>query len=421
MKFLISKRLNKFLEEQKILVDKQLGFRKLHSTTHAITDIFSQISNNIDCSRYTCVLLLDLKKAFDIVDHKLLLYKLDRYGIRGNVLDLFQSYLTRRFQYVYVNDSTSNKLEVKCGVPQGSILGSTLFSLYVNDLPKISEFNVRLFADDTVLIMSDRDLQNLNKTANAEVKKIENWLSSNKLTLNHDKTNFMLFTPRKKFLHNFALNMHNKSVNKTSVAKYLGILVNDNLKWNDHIKYLCKKVSQICGLFCYLRHYVRQNTLLKLHNSFVRSHLLYGILTWGSTNNTVLHPLQVLQNKIVRIISNVKTNERITNNSLYKQLKILKIKDMYELEVFKFMHQHQHNKLPNLCNFYFTPTASIHNYNTRSTSHNNLYLSSINSNAAKNAIQFNGVQIWNSLSPEWKNFPFYKFKRFMKDHLISKY
>ena len=142
------------------------------------------------------------------------------------------------------------------------------------------------------------------------------------------------------------------------------------------------------------------------YNSFVRSHLLCGILTWGSTHNTVLHPLQVLQNKIVGIISNVETNERITNNSLYKQLKILKIKDMYELEISKFMHQHQHNKLPNLCSFYFAPTASIHNYNTRSTSHNNLYLSSISSNAAKNAIRCNGVPIWNSLSPEWKNFPF---------------
>ena len=113
--------------------------------------------------------MLDLKKAFDtVVDHKLLLHELDRYGIRGNALALLQSSLTQRFQYVYVNDSASNKLEVKCGVPQGFILGvgPTLFSLYVNDLPKISDFNVQLFAGDTVLKMSDRDLQNLNKTAN---------------------------------------------------------------------------------------------------------------------------------------------------------------------------------------------------------------------------------------------------------------
>ena len=94
--------------------------------------------------------------------------------------------------------------------------------------------------------------------------------------------------------------MHNKSVNKISVAKYLGIHVNDNLKLNDHVKHLCKKVSQICGLFCYLRHYVRQNTQLMSYNSFIRSHLLYGILTWGSANNTLLHPLQVLRNKIVK-------------------------------------------------------------------------------------------------------------------------
>ena len=107
--------------------------------------------------------------------------------------------------------------------------------------------------------------------------------------------------------------------------------------------------------------------------------------------------LQVLQNKILRIISNVKTNERISSNSLYKQLKILKIKGMYHLEVSKFMLQYQHNKLPNLCNINFTPTASIHKYNTRSTSHNNLYLSSVNSNAAmKECNAIDGVQIWNS-------------------------
>ena len=158
-----------------------------------------------------------------------------------------------------------------------------------------------------------------------------------------------------------------------------------------------------------------------LYYSLVNSHILYGILVWGSTNHSILQPLQILQNKILRIICNVSKNEHVRNNSLYHELKFLKVKDMYHFEMAKFMYLFQHNKLSNLYNQYFTSTQTVHKYNTRCTSYSNFYLHSINSNAAKKALQFSGAQIWNSLQPKWKDLSFHKFKEAVKGDLILKY
>ena len=180
-----------------------------------------------------------------------------------------------------VNGIASSKQKVTCGVPQGSILGPTLFSLYVNDLPKITEFSVRLFADDTVLIMSDNSLEKLNNAANNEAKIIDEWLTSKKLTLNTSKTCFMLFSPKKMSIDKFSLNIQAERINRTHVAKYLGLLIDEKLKFDAHIKHVCKKLLQICGIFCYFRHYICKKTLLMLYYSLVNSHILYGILVWA--------------------------------------------------------------------------------------------------------------------------------------------
>ena len=203
----------------------------------------------LDNKLHICVILLDLKKAFDTVNHHILLQKLEKYGIRGNELEMFQSYLTNRTQFVYVNGYKSDKMQVKCGVPQGSWLGPTLFSLYVNDVPTIPNFRVRLFADDTFLIMTSSDLKKLEKTANDEINKIEKWLLLNKLTLNHSKTSYMLFSPQKECGKNFSLSINGQNIHRTAEAKYLCVYLDEKLKWDAHIQHLCKNCINIVVYF----------------------------------------------------------------------------------------------------------------------------------------------------------------------------
>ena len=186
-----------------------------------------------------------------------------------------------------------------CGVPQSSILGPTLFSLYVNDLPKFTESCVKLFADDKIMIMSDNSLDKLNNTGNNEAMIIDKWLTTNKLTQNISKTSFKLFSPEKMSADKFSLTIRGERINRTPAAKYLGLLTDEKLTLNVHVEHVCKKLSKICGIFCYLRHYICQKTVLVLYYSLVNSHVLYGILVWGSTNHSTLQPLQVLQNKII--------------------------------------------------------------------------------------------------------------------------
>ena len=271
------------------------------------------------------------------------------------------------------------------------------------------------------MIMSDNSLDNLNNTANSEAKIIDKWLTSDKLALNTSKTGFMLFSTEKMSANKFSLTIRGEKINRTPVAKYLGLLIDEKLKFDVHVKHVCKKLSQICGIFCYLRHYICKKTLLMLYYSLVNSHILYGILVWDSTNHSILQQLQVLQSKIMRIICNVRKNELVKNNTLYHELKLLKVKDIYHLEMAKFMYLFHHNKLPNRFNQYFTSTKTVQKYNTRCTSYNNFYLLAINSNAAKKALQFSGAQMWNSLQPNWKDLSFSKFKEAVKADLILKY
>ena len=165
-------RLYNFLEENNILYNKQFGFRKNNSTIEALIKITEKIRESIDKGKFGCGIIIDLREAFDTVNHEILLFKMEHYGIRGSTLKWFKSYLSERKQYVYINGECSELKQITCGVPQGSVLGPLLFLIYINDLPNISKkIDLYLFADDTNIYYEDESLVNVEIKVNMEVKK----------------------------------------------------------------------------------------------------------------------------------------------------------------------------------------------------------------------------------------------------------
>ena len=196
--WLMYNRLIDFIEKHHLLYQFQFGFRKNHSTFMALVILLEKVTEALDNSEFAICILIDIRKAFDTVEHNILMQKLHHYGIRGNALQWFNSYLSNRQQYVNYNNTSSDMKLITCGVPQGSILGPLLFLLYINDIASVSSILFcTLFADDTTLFYSSKNLQELSDVVNNELSQMIEWLNANRLSLNINKTHFMIFRPSK--------------------------------------------------------------------------------------------------------------------------------------------------------------------------------------------------------------------------------
>ena len=237
---LVSKRIVSFLHKQNFFSKFQFGFRKGLSTEHAISLLVNKITRSMNQKKKTLGIFLDLSKAFDLIDHNILLQKLDRYGIRGVANKWFKSYLSNRKQLVCVAGHLSSTiLDVEYGAPQGSILGPLLFLIYINDLPSCLEHSTPVFyADDSNLLISDSNCQTLIRKGNEDLANVQNWILSNKLALNIGKTQAIIFrTPNTRIPSNLSkLKIGENEIKLAEKTEFLGVIITKSLSWKLNMK-----------------------------------------------------------------------------------------------------------------------------------------------------------------------------------------
>ena len=324
---IFSKRLMSFIENHHILTDGQYGFRSNHSTSLALTEFVEKVTSAIDKQESTIGVFIDLTKAFDTVDHKILLSKLQCYGIRGLALDWIKGYLANRGQYVCYNNSNSELKNIKCGVPQGSILGPVLFILYINDMCEVSKLlNIILFADDTSIFYSTRNIVDITRTVNNELEKLDIWFRVNKLSLNVNKTNVIMFTNKKQLRPTVNIILNGKNIEQVSHTKFFGVIIDENLTWREQIKTVETKVSKSIGILYKTKDVLDIQALRTLYQSLVEPYMSYCCEIWGNTYTSRLRKLSLLQKKAIRIIYSLDYHGH--TSVFFHCSKILKLQDL---------------------------------------------------------------------------------------------
>ena len=412
-----------FLEMNNVLYSLQFGFRKKHSTSHTLINVTEKIRNTIDNGKYGCGVFIDLKKAFDTVNHSTLLKKMEHYGVRGILLKWFESYLSNRKQCVSVNGHTSDKLQVTHGVPQSSVLGPLLLLIFINDLPNVSKFlQFYLFADDINIYYESSDLLNIQKILNRELRKVRKWLEANRLALNIERTNFVLFhSSQRKLTQTIVLKIGKNKIKQETHVRSLSVLSDSTLSWRYHLTELSERLARTVGLFYTVRHYAPQDTLLLLYHAIFASFLGYGVSVWCLTYTSLLNPISVLQRKILRVITF--SDKNAPSIPILDSLKVLKFNDMITMHIVSFVYECVHNLSPAYFSNYFTWIENVHSFGTRQSKRGNLF--SLRCNTTQyglRSIHYSGVRLWNSLPTDIRNsVSLSNFRSEIKSYFLSNY
>ena len=311
------------LKTNDLLSSVQSGFREKHSTITSLLRVTDEWLHALDNGLYTGVVFIDMRKAFDTVDPNTLFAKLKSVGVSDDSLVWFKSYLCNRKICTCMNLAMSDPLDIMYGVAQGSILGPLLFTVYINDIiQSIHGCSIHLYADDTVLYFSDKDVSRIEQTLNIQLKCIYKWMCSNKLSLNFDKTESLLIGSRKMLTKHNALKLQiqGKCIQPQKSVKYLGVVIDQQLKWDAHLDYICTKVSKLVKFLGRLRHYLNETSLTLIYRSIILPLFDYADVVYDSCNNRYSNQLQKLQNRAGRIILRISPYKHVSNYHIHQML-----------------------------------------------------------------------------------------------------
>lgn len=386
-----------YLNKYDILAVNQSGFRNLHSTVTALIEATDKWSLELDQGRFNGIVFIDLQKAFDTIDHTILIAKLNNYGIDNKSLKWFSSYLSQRSQQCSINGALSSPCEVSLGIPQGSNLGPLLFLIYINDLPNcLSEATPRMFADDTSISVASDSISELELILNKELEKIHGWLTANRLSLNVAKTEFMVMASRQKLTAHgdlsINLQINNQNIKNVEKAKTLGITIDKNLNWSAHVKELTSKISSAINVLKRSRPYLTTQSAIQVYNALILPHFDYCSQVWDGLGVTLTNRLQKLQNRAARAIT--RSNYDIRSKDILKDLNWSTLNIRRKKQKAILMYKTMNGLTPRYLQEMFTKNENIYNLRNNEQA---LKLPKPKTDYMRRSFVYTGAKLWNEL------------------------
>ena len=411
----IHKHMYQHLDKNNLLHKYQSGFRPKHSCQTALIQLTDDWLSAINKSEFIGTVYLDFKKAFDLVNHKTLLIKLEQYFPNSHIIKLIESYLTNRTQFVLLNGKTSLKKETTSGVPQGSVLGPLFFLLYINDLPLHLNQQTKdtLFADDSSLHTSNKKISIINETLQDSLDKTDDWCNKNSMVIHPDKTKSMIIAPRQKQqLHKPVLNLSlgSSNIEQVNCHKLLGVTIDTCMTWNNHIENIMKKLSRNIFLLYKLKQFAQQKHLQLFFNAHILSHINYASTIWDGCSQDTLKKLNALHRRAVKQINCCQTT---TTDKKLKQMNILPLKKQLDLNKTILIHKIYNHKTPTYLTNIITKASN--RYNSKK-----LIVPQPKLDLFKTSLSFSGSILWNSLPNEMKKITSIKgFRKKLYSYLLN--